>query len=887
MKLLIQYTFDNVRRNKRTSLSILIAVFLSSILLCTACIYAYSAYRWRSDLESMYSGSWHAELGGEILGKQLSFIDSYLDVEKSMIKGPYSIVKLSSDSSLPYLLLRNADANYWEEMGEKSTIMEGRVPQKPGEIVVAKSFFQKNPHYQIGDTITLPVGKRLDGETLLDVETWREGEIFLEEDKITLTFVGMFDLTTSTVTPGYYAMGYLDRAAILPEEEFVVYVKLKNIRKTYEVMPRLAESLGILKNEYGNYENHFCYHTALLALNLTFPPDSIFRFHQEYFSILMMVLLILLVACAFIYIIQNVFALSAQRKITQLGIFRSIGASPAQIRFSLLLECLVLAIPSILLGLGVGYFFTKFTLEVYAQILGDLNKDPVLVQCSPFVVLLAFLLCLATVLISAWIPARRSSRLSPVDAIRGKQSHMQRRKFSKTGWIFAHFGVEGSLASASYYAHRKSFRSSISALFFCLLLTTGFSCLVEISNFNSQRNNHALFFNITARLQMTAPPDQTMIEEIQQIEGIQDMVWYGQTKVSYWASEEEESLEFQEHGGYPGIKNPSLYNLYMQDGKWRTPVYLFGIADAYFDRYCDTLGLSLEVFYQQDTLSVIACSSAPLYPFSNNPEKMEQSYPLLNLSAGQKLQLEEKTRDSMETDYQFTAAIAAITTTTPPLDIFHSGTYAIRLYMPLSSYYRVVDDFMPDSVAGTHRLWMELKTDPDEDLRVTNAVREILSAWFSEEDLYLISTAEEEKNTVIHTLAMEMMIWCISALLALIGISTAFLTVASSMQQRRREYAMLRSVGMDFQGIQKLLFLEGIRLAVTPVCMVLPILFLVISWLFSINDISWKEFLPYFPFAKLVVSILLELAAVAGAYWISSGQIRHDIIIEAVREDTV
>lgn len=886
MKLLLQYTFHNICKNKRTSCSIFIAVFLSSILLSTVCIYVYSCYRWRSDLEVTYSGNWHAELGGDITADQLPFIDSYLEIEKSMIKGPYQIVKLPSTSPLPYLLLRNADQNYWEEMAEQSFLLEGHTPQKPGEIVVAKSFFLKNPQYQVGDTITLPVGKRLDKDTILDVESKREGEIFQEEGSITFTLVGKLDVTTSTVTPGYYAMGYLDRTAIEEKEEIVVYVKLKNIRKTYQVMPQLADSLGIPKNEYGSYENHFLYHTTLLLLNFVFPPETSFQFHPEYFQILLIGILILLVACAFIYIIQNVFSLSAQQKMVQLGIFRSIGASPAQIRFVLLSECFLLSIVPIFLGLLIGYFFTKFTLQIYVQILGDLITYPISVQCSSFTILTAFLLCLGTVWISAWIPARCTSRISPIEAIRGKELQIIHKKSKKTGFLFRYFGIEGNLASISYKAHHKAFRSSISALFFCLLLTTGFRCLVEVNNFNSERNNYAQTYNITGRLQMVSPVPSELVEEIQQIEGIQDMIWYCQTNVAYWMSESEGSQEFQEKGGFSAIKNPELYNLYQENGKWRVPVYLYGIADSHFNDYCSMLGLSSEQFYQQKNLSAIAYSSAPLYPFSNNLEKAIQSYPLLHLSANQTLLLEEKTRDSMETDYQFSIHIVPATTT-PKLNYFRAGDYSIRLYMPLSCYYKIVENFIPDSAAKTHRLEIDIQTTPEEDLRVTKDFEQLLSTWFAEEDIYLISIAQEERDFSIQSFAMETIIWCISILFALIGISTAILTVIGTMQQRRREYAMLRSVGMDFSGIKKLLFLEGIRLAVTPIFLTLPILFLMLSFLFSVNEISWKEFWPYFPLAKLVTSIVLELITVTFAYWLSSKQIRQDIIVEAIREDTI
>lgn len=84
------------------------------------------------------------------------------------------------------------------------------------------------------------------------------------------------DLTTNTTVPGYYAMGYMDREALSDQDELVIYVKLKDIRKTYEVMPQIADAMGIGKDEYGRYENHFAYHTMLLALNFVFRRMPLF-----------------------------------------------------------------------------------------------------------------------------------------------------------------------------------------------------------------------------------------------------------------------------------------------------------------------------------------------------------------------------------------------------------------------------------------------------------------------------------------------------------------------------------------------------------------------------------------------------------------------------------
>ncbi len=102
-------------------------------------------------------------------------------------------------------MLRDADKDYWECMAEKNVITEGRVPAKPGEIAVSKSFFDSNPRFVLGDSLTLPVGHRMVQGEITDAGIRQEGELFSETGEKNFTIVGKLDLTTQTTTPGYYA----------------------------------------------------------------------------------------------------------------------------------------------------------------------------------------------------------------------------------------------------------------------------------------------------------------------------------------------------------------------------------------------------------------------------------------------------------------------------------------------------------------------------------------------------------------------------------------------------------------------------------------------------------------------------------------------------------
>ncbi len=893
MKTLFWYTLNTIRQNKRTSLSIMVSVLLASTLLCAMCTYGYTEIKWRVEIEEYESGQWHGELGGEIPAAELGIVDDNLYVDATMVKGPFSCLRLPEGSRLPYLFLRDADENYWKYMGERNSILEGHVPQKPGEIVVSKSFFEYHPQYHLGDTISLPTGeRRLGEERLEELTTRQEGEDFFQTGEQTVTLVGKMDAATSTTVPGYYAMGYMDRAALEGQDELVVYVKLKDIRKTYEVMPQIADAMGIAKDEYGKYINHFAYHTMLLTLNFVFPPDTAFSL-QNMGQALVYGGILLLVMGAFVMIICGAFQVSAGARMKQLGMFRSVGATPGQIVASILMEGVILSVLPILLSLGLGYGFTVAILKIYTEIVGEALYFPITVRFSPLIALLSGGLSFLTALASAFWPALKISRLSPLEAIRMQEGEGRRakkrgkRKRAKKGsGLMGRFsGYEGELARASHQANRRGFRAGVLSLAFCLMLVLGFFASICLNDFITERNRNAEEFNIFGRLDMAAEADRELLKDLQSVPGEEKSIYFSVARLAYWASPEEETEIFRQQGGFGGL-DLNKWALVERDGRYRIRVYLYGLCEELFDDYCRECGEDPAGFYDEENIKAVAWSAAPVYPdVVNHAEKSAQSYSHLKLSKGEELMIEEKTEDSMNTDLVFPIEVGAVAEAGPEIGDIRNN-YTINLYLPLSVYYSIIEDFSIEKT-GNYSVHVKVKTLPENDIMVTDRLTELCEGAMTREDFYLISAAKEEEENAAGERAMETVVNCIGILLGLIGVSNTLSAVSHTMMRRRREFAMLRSVGMDPEGIGRLLFLEGIRIAVTPVLIAVPAIVLMLQLLMGVVDVSWREFLPCLPWAKMAISVAAVMTAVAVSYRISSGKIRKDTIIEAVREENV
>ena len=185
--------------------------------------------------------------------------------------------------------------------------------------------------------------------------------------------------------------------------------------------------------------------------------------------------LALVVAVASVSLIYNSFSISVAERTRQFGLLASLGASKRQLRRSVLVEALMLGavgIPcGILLGIGGTAAVLKFTGAGFSAMLGV--GEGLSLAVEPRAIVVSVVLSLATLLVSAWIPALRAGRVSAVDAIRQTQdvrlSRRARRKAERaatapTAEPFAKRsdgGLWGMLAGVpGVIAHRNLSRQS-------------------------------------------------------------------------------------------------------------------------------------------------------------------------------------------------------------------------------------------------------------------------------------------------------------------------------------------------------------------------------------------------------------------------------------------
>ena len=251
-----------------------------------------------------------------------------------------------------------------------------------------------------------------------------------------------------------------EKGAQIPEPVIDIY--FDDMGAVLDDTMQIAETLGVSSEKV-------IYNHELLAMYMIRDP-------QDTAPRLLFPLFILIVGMAsfsLIIVIHNSFAVSMNARIHQFGIFSSIGATPKQIRACLLQEAAALCILPILIGNLLGILISMGIIHMANDLLGSVvaGRHEAVFGYHPLVLAATLLLTVATIWISAWMPARKLSRLTPLEAIKNTDELQLKRK-KKSPLLTCLFGLEGELAGGALKAQKRALRTASLSLIFSFLAFT-------------------------------------------------------------------------------------------------------------------------------------------------------------------------------------------------------------------------------------------------------------------------------------------------------------------------------------------------------------------------------------------------------------------------------
>jgi putative ABC transport system permease protein len=115
------------------------------------------------------------------------------------------------------------------------------------------------------------------------------------------------------------------------------------------------------------------------------------------------------------FIIVNTFSILVAQRSRELALLRALGASRRQVTWSVQLEAFVLGMLGATIGLGVGILLAMALRLLFGQFGLDLAGQPLVF--SPRTVVASYVVGVLVTMVAAYLPARRTGRISPVQAL--------------------------------------------------------------------------------------------------------------------------------------------------------------------------------------------------------------------------------------------------------------------------------------------------------------------------------------------------------------------------------------------------------------------------------------------------------------------------------------
>ena len=808
MNVLHKLTLQALKQNRTRTIVTIIGIILSTAMLCAVTTFTTSFQQYLLDDSVYSSGSWH-------VGQKDTTYSTYQEL--SQADGVAEAVYLQHLGYAQAEGSLNEYKPYFYVLGLSDTgadllpihLTQGRMPTSPDEIVLPQHFFDNSTqHYQVGDTLTLDLGQRMsEGFALgqnnpfsLDTE-----ETLEVTDTRTYTVVGICQRwgMENYSAPGYTAFTAAD-SKLAEDATCDVYLAMEDMTQAYDFQQAHdleQDNRNVLM--YSGVSKYDTFYTVLYRL-----------------AAIVMVIII----AASVVLIYNAFAISVSERTRQFGLLSSLGATKKQLRNMVRFEALVLSAIGVPLGVLSGIGGIGITLHFLGDLFATLRSESTVsmkLHVSWVGVLVAVMLGVVTVLLSAWIPSRRATKVSAMEAIRQSQDIHGTKKLVRPSLLTRKlFGLPGVLGVKYYKRSAKKYRTTVFSLFLSVVL------FVSASSFASSLTQSVLggFSGMPYDLELSYDPapgltEDSLMTQLRQMDGVDQaaMVW----EVSCVG-------DFLPNDLNPAIQTPSSTD----EDKVRGNFQLVFVDQNTFDALAQTYSIShgqgiafdgAALFDSQqgkyvwvESLQTTSCSFTLLIPKSLEhcipQQEVTQSdrktyFQYLDYTSGVYKDL------FVPVEEAYNATPLTIGTVSQEWPFYLNRSNGLTVVYPVSQ--------MATIVGADTQIMPSVRMLSQEHEQAAEDIKELMRSHSSMESPR--DYAEEEQGQKNLILVIQVFAYGFIALISLVAMTNVFNTISTNVMLRTRDFAMLQSVGMTAREMRRMLGFECILYGTRALILGIPV----------------------------------------------------------------
>lgn len=850
MSVLNRLTIKNLRLNKKRTIVTIIGIILSTALMVGIGL-LFSSFQDLMIRDTIgYSGKYEAKYNdvdliklNDIKNKNFTYF-----YEK-----PIGFSKIeSSNEYKPYMYITSVNKEYFNEL----KLVDGSFPKNENEVVISNHVITNGGlNYKVGDIVTFTYGSRnIDGDITLANSELVDGEFLTNEGTYTYKIVGIVERSNFE---SYSASGYTAFTVDVNSDKgnvnlYVMFNKNKNIIKQSE---ELAKELS--------YDYDINYNSTLLAL---YGESTYGNVMTTMVSMMMIMLALVSIGC--IIVIYNSFAISVMERKKEFGLLSSIGATKKQLAHTVFFEAVVVGVIGIIFGILGAYIGIGCVVLVINNLISDMLDYKLYLVTNPLFIIIPVIFMIVVIGVSAFIPSRKASKVSPIEAIRENDDiKINKKKIKTSKFVNKLFGIEGEIALKNIKRNKKKYRVTIVSLFISIVLFISFSSYMnytlntassvmgevpydyQISYFGDDPNN-----------------DKEALDKINEIVKSSDVKEYvsysvGNLSIIGDYTYSDEYLDFYKSAyGDNGIK--ALNNLKYQS------IYILVLDDNSYNKYKKLIGL--------DKDSVILLNKFKGVSYGGN-KRVNYDIPVINNgNINIKICNFDDSEEDVDTTKYCNKNIDNIFVTNKSFDLIEEFSY-------MDDFKLIVNKKLYDSISDSSTHYTQFNIISDNTNNIDKLTKDLDK--YSNVNYTNVKEAMKQANNLI--LVVKILMYGFISLVTLIGVTSVFNTISTSMALRKREFAVLRSIGLTNRGFNKILFFESLFFGMKSLIFAIPVsIGITVLIHYTLADmVSISTII--IPWKYIIISIVSVFVIVLLTMMYSTSKIKKHNIIEQIREENI
>ncbi|MEG0021462.1 MAG: FtsX-like permease family protein [Bacilli bacterium] len=848
MNILNKLTVKHLKMNKKRTIVTIIGIVLSTSLMVGIGLLLSSTREMMIEDAISNFGSQHIEIK-DLKKEQISMIQNNANIKEIKIKEYYGYAKINEKINDAYFKIYGANEKFFNSL----KLEKGRFPKTENEIVIPEHLLSKyNLPYEIGETLNLKVGDRLKDNQIVNQNSIVENEYIKEKFSKSYKIVGIIEKDISEGTDvGYYSFTLPSKNL---ENKVDILVQLRYPKKTFEVGKMISKSLKI-KYESQEYYERIIYNDNLLGIYGVTKYNNIVNGMTG-----MLAILLSLVSIACIVVIYNSFAISVMERKKQFGLFSSIGATRNQLKKTVFFEAIIVAVIGIPLGIMAAYLGIGTVLIILNNLIkGIINNLSFKLSTYPLFIFVPILFMIITIFISAFLPAHRASKISPIEAIRlNDDIKIKAKKVRTPKFILKLFGIEGELALKNIKRNKKKYRITVVSLFISIVMFISFSGYLAYTIDGGESLTNVADIDLIINYDKESP----VLNKIESMKEIDESLRLSVDRI-------------YTKGDFKEIHTPK-FQKFLDDNKIRdlenSSSSLFILDDKYFDEYLDKIG--------EKTNKPVLLNKYKGVIYKKNSRK---SYDLEKYRKNKKINLEiSKDIYDENTDTNLRKTITNIKdyhiSSKPFLgSSSYEGNFSPSFILSNSIYKSIIKE-------ETNTKILLLKTSNYK--KVDEVIKEYIEKGEIKQYNYINIKEQSENANKIMTI-IKILVYGFISLVTLIGVTSVFNTINTSIALRRKEFAVLRSIGLTPKGFNKILWFESLFFGLKAILYALPFSFgvILLMHLSMMNIIQMESIL--IPWKSIIIAIVGVFIIVFLSTVYATKKIKHENILNAIREENI